>query len=45
MPDRYIENTLLPLLIDEGLIESISSGRYRLREDGKRYCRRIDPSI
>jgi hypothetical protein len=44
-PDHYIENTLLPLLIDEGLIESISSGRYRLREDGKRYCRRLDPSI
>ena len=44
-PDHYIENTLLPLLIDEGLIESISSGRYRLREAGKRYCRRIDPSI
>ena len=44
-PDHYIENTLLPLLIDEGLIENISPGRYRLREDGKRYCRRLDPSI
>ena len=44
-PDQYIENTLLPSLIDEGLIESISPGRYRLREDGKRYCRRVDPSI
>jgi hypothetical protein len=44
-PDQYIENTLLPLLIDEGLIESISPRRYRLREDGKRYCRRLDPSI
>jgi hypothetical protein len=43
--DQYIENTLLPSLIDEGLIESISPGRYRLREDGKRYCRRLDPSI
>ena len=40
-PDQYIENTLLPLLIDEGLIESISPRRYRLREDGKRYCRRL----
>jgi len=27
------------------LIESISLRRYRLREDGKRYCRRLDPSI
>jgi hypothetical protein len=44
-PDQYIENTLLPVLIDEGLIESISPRRYRLREDGKRYCRRLDPSI
>ena len=44
-PNRYIENTLLPLLIDERLIESISPTRYRLREDGKRYCRRLDPSI
>lgn len=44
-PNQYIENTLLPLLIDEGLIESISPRRYRLREDGKRYCRRLDPSI
>jgi hypothetical protein len=44
-PDQYIENTLLPPLIDEGLIESISPRRYRLREDGKRYCRRLDPSI
>ena len=44
-PDRYIEKILLPLLIDEGLIESISTGRYRLREGGKRYCRRLDSSI
>jgi hypothetical protein len=44
-PDQYIERTLLPLPIDEGLIESISPGRYRLREGGKRYCRRLDPSI
>jgi hypothetical protein len=44
-PDQYIENTLLPVLIDERLIESISPRRYRLREDGKRYCRRLDPSI
>jgi hypothetical protein len=44
-PDQYIENNLLPLLIDEGLIESISPRRYRLREDGKRYCRMLDPSI
>jgi hypothetical protein len=36
-PDQCIENTLLPLLIDEGLIESISLRRYRLREDGKKY--------
>jgi hypothetical protein len=44
-PDQYIENILLPLLIDERLIERISPRRYRLREDGKRYCRRLDPSI
>jgi hypothetical protein len=44
-PDQYIENALLPLLIDERLIESISPGRYRVREHGKRYCRRLDPSI
>jgi hypothetical protein len=31
-PDQYIENTLLPPLIDEGLIESISPRRYRIRE-------------
>ena len=31
-PNQYIENTLLPLLINEGLIESISPGRYRLKE-------------
>jgi hypothetical protein len=34
-PDQYIENTLLPLLIDERLIESISLRRYRLREEEK----------
>ena len=31
-PDQYIENTLLPLLIDEGLIESIFPRRSDLEK-------------
>jgi antitoxin component of MazEF toxin-antitoxin module len=43
--EDYIENTLLAAILNEGLIERVSSGKYRLTEEGKKYCKRLDPSI
>jgi hypothetical protein len=37
--EEYIENKLLAAILNEGLIERVSSGRYRLTDGGKKYCK------
>jgi hypothetical protein len=45
LDEDYIEGTLLAAVLNQGLIERVSSGKYRLTEEAKKYCRRLDPSI
>ncbi len=42
----YVESTLLPYVEGKGLIEKLADGdSYRLTENGKNYCNKIDASI
>ena len=43
--NTYLEDRVLTSLVNEGLIEVVSDEMYRLTEEGKKYCKRLDQSI
>jgi hypothetical protein len=43
--NTYLEDRILISLVNEGLIEVVSDEMYRLTEEGKKYCKRLDQSI